>query len=63
MNRYRMEGVDLRRLAISQQILSQVVDRLVDLDDSEPELEVEIDGLTPCRNYCRDCECCEGMDW
>jgi hypothetical protein len=60
MSRYRMEGVDLCRLKIAHQILSQVVDRLVELDDIEPELEweptpdrVEIDGLTPPRQY--DC--------
>jgi hypothetical protein len=60
MSRYRMEGVDLGRLKIAHQILSQVVDRLVELEDLEPELEweptpdrVEVDRLTPHSQY--DC--------
>jgi hypothetical protein len=70
MTQLAMEGVDLGRLKIAHQILSQVVDRLVELDDMEPELDfepipdrVEIDGLTPHHHYHYDDDCCEGMRW
>jgi hypothetical protein len=60
---------------LAHQILSQVIDRLIELDDIEPELEVEvaleplpsvveIDGVTPHRHYYYDDDdCCEGMRW
>lgn len=73
MGRVGMEGVDLKRLQIAHQILSQVVDRLVELvelDDIEPDVEfeplpkiVEIDGVTPHRHYHYDDDCFEGMRW
>jgi hypothetical protein len=70
MTRYGMEGVELGRLKIAHQILTQVVDRLVELDDLEPDVKVEplpkiveIDGLTPHRHYHYDDDCCEGMRW
>jgi hypothetical protein len=70
MGRFGMEGVDLKRLALACQILSGVVDRLVELDDIEPDLDFEplpprgeIDGVTPHRHYHYDDDCCEGMRW
>jgi hypothetical protein len=65
-----MERIDLRRLQAAHRILSAVVDRLVELDDREPEIEfeqrpraVEVDGVTPHRHYYYDEDCCEGMRW
>lgn len=45
---------------------------LEDFDDDPIEWEIEIDGFPEIdlidrfpsiTEYCRDCECCEGMDW
>jgi hypothetical protein len=62
--------VDIKNLQASHQHLSAVVDRLVELEDIEPELELEIlpplpevDGCTPHQDYCGDCEVCPGMKW
>ena len=70
MGRLEMNGIDLARLKVAHRFLSQVVDRLVELDDLEPEIEfeplpkiVEIDGVTPHRHYHYDDDCCEGMRW
>jgi hypothetical protein len=41
MGRFGMNGVDRKRLQIAHQILTQVIDRLVELDDMEPEVESE----------------------
>jgi uncharacterized membrane protein YjjP (DUF1212 family) len=41
MGRFEMNGVDLEKLQMAHQILTQVVDRLVELDDMEPELDFE----------------------
>ncbi len=70
MGRLEMNGIDLVRLKVAHRFLSQVVDRLVELDDMDPEVEfeplpdrVEIDGVTPHRHYYHDDDCCEGMRW
>jgi hypothetical protein len=70
MGRFGMNGVDRKRLQIAHQILTQVIDRLVEADDIELEVKfeplpkrIEIDGLTPHRHYHYDDDCCEGMRW
>lgn len=67
---FEMKELDFVRLKIAHRVLSQVVDRLVELDDIEPDVEfeplpkiVKIDGVTPHRHYHYDDDCCEGMRW
>jgi hypothetical protein len=49
MGRFEMNGVDLEKLQMAHQILTQVVDRLVELDDMEPEVESEQNQTSPDR--------------
>ncbi len=50
MGRFEMNGVDLKRLQLAHQILADVVDRLVEVDEVEIEIEVQpvaATGRTP----------------
>jgi hypothetical protein len=77
MKSFRIEDVDLKHLAMAQQILAAVVERLIEPEDlyptqddrspdrqPDPSTKVrEIDGVTPHRHYNHDDDCCEGMRW
>jgi hypothetical protein len=70
MDYFEIDKGRCNRLRSAHKILSHVVDRLVELDDMEPELDfeplpkrIEIDGVTPHNHYYYDNDLCEGMRW
>ena len=70
MDRFQIGGVNWAKLLKAHGLLSQVVDSLVEGDDTELDIEfeplpdsVEIDGVTPHNHYYYDQDCCEGMRW
>ena len=70
MDKIQMGGVNLQKLLEAHEILSQIVESLMEGKDIELEAEfhrltdrVEIDGVTPHRHYYYDEDCCEGMRW
>jgi hypothetical protein len=58
------------KLQIAIKSLEEIRNQLIELDNLEPELDleplperIEIDGVTPHRHYHYDDDCCEGMRW
>jgi hypothetical protein len=58
------------KLQIAIKSLEEIRNQLIELDNLEPELDleplpkrIEIDGVTPHRHYHHDDDCCEGMRW
>jgi hypothetical protein len=64
-----MEPVKVEDLNIALVVVAEAVLKLhqqlaeFDLYHLTVKRKIEIDGLTPHPNYCRDCDVCEGMDW